>query len=526
MADKAISELISAERVKATDLLVMEQDGAAKKLTGQILLNWLTAAADGHGGISSIVKQSTSGLTDTYRITLADTTTFDFPVKNGRNISTISKVSTSGLKDTYRITYNDSTTSTFTVANGAKGDKGDNAYVWIRYASQQPTAASHNFGALPDNWMGVYSGNSATAPTDWTQYQWFEIKGEKGDTGNPATLVSSSVMYMVSDSGSIVPSGSWGSTIPTVPQGKYLWTRVIQTYNTGSPITSYSVSRFGLDGTGSVSSVNSQSPDSTGNVNLTAADIAVSDGQSVEAVLDEAAALLYNSAGAHNAIYRGKNLGTSVTAAQWAAIAAGTFEDMYIGDYWVIGGVTYRIAAFDYYYKTGDTSCDTHHITLVPDGNMYTHVMNDTNVTTGADVGSKMYTTGLSAAKTTINNAFGSAHILNHRQYLKNAVTNGYESAGSWYDSTVELMTEQNVYGGKVFANCTQGTNWAAQYTVDKSQYPLFAHRPDMISNRAWFWLRDVASAADFGVAGGNGDAVTNYASYVGGVRPAFSIKS
>lgn len=72
--------------------------------------------------------------------------------------------------------------------DGAKGDKGSNAYVWIRYASQQPTAASHNFDVLPDNWMGVYSGNSATAPTDWTQYQWYKIKGEKGDTGDPATL--------------------------------------------------------------------------------------------------------------------------------------------------------------------------------------------------------------------------------------------------------------------------------------------------------------------------------------------------
>lgn len=81
MADKAISELIAAEQIKAADLFVLEQDSAAKKLTGQILLNWLTAAADGHGGISSIVKHSASGLTDTYRITMADTTTFDFTVK-------------------------------------------------------------------------------------------------------------------------------------------------------------------------------------------------------------------------------------------------------------------------------------------------------------------------------------------------------------------------------------------------------------------------------------------------------------
>lgn len=273
MADKAISELIAAEQIKAADLFVLEQDSAAKKLTGQILLNWLTAAADGHGGISSIVKQSTSGLTDTYRITLADTTTFDFTVKNGRGISTIAKVSVSGLVDTYRITYNDNTTSTFTVTNGAKGDKGDNAYVWIRYAAQKPTAASHSFGVLPDNWMGVYSGNSATAPTDWTKYQWFEIKGEKGDIGNPALLTSQSVTYQASTSGNVIPSGNWQGSIPTVAQGAYLWTRVAMTFNSGNPIYAYSVSRMGLDGTGAVSKVCGKEPNSNGNVELEAENV-------------------------------------------------------------------------------------------------------------------------------------------------------------------------------------------------------------------------------------------------------------
>jgi hypothetical protein len=273
VADKAISELIAAEQIKPADLFVLEQDSAAKKLTGQILLNWLTAAADGHGGISSIVKQSTSGLTDTYRITMADTTTFDFPVKNGRGITGVSKISTSGLVDTYRITYNDNTTSTFTITNGAKGDKGDNAYVWIRYAAQEPTAASHNFGVLPDNWMGVYSGNSATAPTDWTQYQWFEIKGEKGDIGNPALLTSQSVTYQASTSGNVIPSGNWQGSIPAVAQGAYLWTRVTMTFNSGTPIYAYSVSRMGIDGTGAVSTVCGVAPNSSGNVNLSASDV-------------------------------------------------------------------------------------------------------------------------------------------------------------------------------------------------------------------------------------------------------------
>ena len=235
-------------------------------------------------------------------------------------------------------------------------------------------------------------------------------------------------------------------------------------------------------------------------------------------------AIATTGAGAHNAIYRGKSLGSAVTEAQWAAIKAGTFEDMYIGDYWTIGGVTYRIAAFNYYYNTGDTACTKNHITLVPDANMYTHVMNDTNITTGAYVGSKMYTEGLTQAKTTINSAFGEAHVLNHRQYLQNATTDGYASGGSWYDSTVELMTEQNVYGGKVFGNQLNDTALPNSYTVDKSQYPLFTFRPDMISNRAWFWLRDVVSASDFAGVLNGGHAACSGASYAGGVRPAFSI--
>ena len=137
-----------------------------------------------------------------------------------------------------------------------------------------------------------------------------------------------------------------------------------------------------------------------------------------------------------------------------------------------------------------------------------------------------MYTEGLTQAKTTINSAFGEAHVLNHRQYLKNATTDGYESGGSWYDSTVELMTEQNVYGGKIFGNSLNGTALAANYTVDKSQYPLFAFRPDMISNRAWFWLRDVVSASYFAFVDDYGYASCGNASGAYGVRPAFSIKS
>ena len=273
MADKSVGELIAAQSVTPTDLFVLEQNGAAKKLTGQILENWLVSFADGHGGIQSIAKLGTSGLADTYRITLADTTTFDFVVNNGRGIISIVKASTSGLVDTYRINYNDGTTSTFSVSNGAKGDKGDNAYIWVKYASQEPTAGSHSFGDIPDDWIGIYVGTSETAPTSYSSYKWYQIKGEKGDTGAPATLVSSSITYQVGYSGTIIPSGNWSNSVPAVTPGRYLWTRQVLQFNSGAPITSYSVSRFGIDGTGAVSSVAGVSPDENGNVPLDAASV-------------------------------------------------------------------------------------------------------------------------------------------------------------------------------------------------------------------------------------------------------------
>lgn len=166
-----------------------------------------------------------------------------------------------------------------------------------------------------------------------------------------------------------------------------------------------------------------------------------------------------NNAGGHNAVYRGKYLGSAVTEKQWAAIRAGTFEDMFIGDYWTINDVVWRIAAFDYYYKTGDTECKDHHLTIVPDTNLMGHVMNTEETTDGAYVGSSMYIHGLQQAKKIIDASFPEEHILKHRQFLKNAVTNGFETGGSWYDSTLNLMTEQNVYGCKIWNNATGGTN-------------------------------------------------------------------
>lgn len=229
-----------------------------------------------------------------------------------------------------------------------------------------------------------------------------------------------------------------------------------------------------------------------------------------------------SNAGAHNAIYRGKSLGTSVTSAQYNAIQAGTFDDLYIGDYWTISNVVYRIAAFDYYLHCGDTDLTAHHIVVVPDPILYNAQMNTTNNSEGGYAGSAMYKTNLAQAKTTIKAAF-SGHVLKHRLYLTNAVTNGKPSAGAWYDSEVDLMNEQMVYGGTIFMPMSDGTTPPANARVEKSQLPLFTHRPDLISIRSPFWLRDVVGPF-YSLVNDLGLASYNTSSNSRGVRPFFCI--
>ena len=239
------------------------------------------------------------------------------------------------------------------------------------------------------------------------------------------------------------------------------------------------------------------------------------------------------NAGAHNAIYRGKDItelfydGTLTKQ-----IAAGTFDDIFVGDY-IIGkssGRKYLVADLNYRLHCGDTECTKPHMLMIPERTMGNAQMNATNDTTGAYIGSAMYTTNLAAYKTIIQNDFGTEHILKHRNLFANAVTNGYESAGTWFDSDIELMNECMVYGSNIFHNVMNGTAVPYNYTIDKSQLSLFKHRPDLIpakdtnGSRMWYWLRDVVSSSCFAHVSGNGVATGSGASSSGGVRPAFLI--
>ena len=223
-------------------------------------------------------------------------------------------------------------------------------------------------------------------------------------------------------------------------------------------------------------------------------------------------------------IFRGKNLGTALTAAQKAAIKDGSFKGMFLGDYWVIGGRIWRIVDMDYWYNCGDTAFTSHHLVIMPDEALYNAQMNTTNVTTGGYVGSEMYKNNLANAKTIVNAAFQGS-VLTHREYLCNAVANGRPSGGAWFDSSIELPNEPMMYGHLHFSPTSDGSTVPNIYTISKTQLALFMVCPKFIVNRSYNqWLRDVVSSAAFAHVDGNGDSDYRGASTSDGVRPVFPV--
>lgn len=223
-------------------------------------------------------------------------------------------------------------------------------------------------------------------------------------------------------------------------------------------------------------------------------------------------------------LFRGKNLGTALTAVQKAAIKDGSFKGMFLGDYWSIGGRIWRIVDMDYWYNCGDTAFTNHHLVIMPDEALYNAQMNTTNVTTGGYVGSAMYKSNLANAKTIVNAAFQGS-VLTHREYLCNAVANGRPSGGAWFDSSIELPNEPMMYGHPHFSPTSDGSTVPSIYTISKTQLALFMVCPRFIVNRSYNqWLRDVVSSAYFADVSYDGVPYSNAASLSYGVRPVFPV--
>lgn len=251
---------------------------------------------------------------------------------------------------------------------------------------------------------------------------------------------------------------------------------------------------------------------------------------------------MVHSAALHNGLFRGKDLTAYFTSgAMSAAIAAGTFDNIYIGDYITkaitVDGTTYNVkwevADLDYFLHDGDTETTAHHVVMFPSVTIQTNVsMNDTNTTAGGYLGSKMWTDVIPKYAAAIKAAFGADHVLSHRELLTNAVNATAASAAganfvgtstnwTWADVDANIPSEPMIYGGAVFGS--------SGYDVGNKTKQLSIFRFKKFNEgRKWFWLQAVVSATSFADASGDGDAHSGTASTSyesGGVRPYFLLR-
>ena len=257
--------------------------------------------------------------------------------------------------------------------------------------------------------------------------------------------------------------------------------------------------------------------------------------------------LVPDGAASHRNFYRGKDLTAAFNNGTVSTnIANGTFRDIFPGDYITksitvpqilkadgtteyIAQTTYNvrfiIADLDIWLHRGDTSCETHHVAIVPETPPFSSYMNADNVTTGGYVGSFMNTNVMPAFATSLQNAFGASHLISFRWWEDTTVNTNVPSAGyagwtgallgnaSWNSYICHLMQEGMVYGQKVWASSGCDECMCGQFAA-------FRLNSNLIFNRNWYWLSDVVSSARFAFVGGGGNAVAYNASTVFGVRP------
>lgn len=139
---------------------------------------------------------------------------------------------------------------------GPKGADGRTPYFHTAYADsadgQLGFSTTNASGKL---YMGTCTDYIKSDPTDYRAYTWVKIKGDKGETGatGPAGrdgkgVKSYKITYQAGTSGTTPPTGTWSSTIPTVPKGQYLWSKTTLTYTDNTTSDTYSVAYFPVNG--------------------------------------------------------------------------------------------------------------------------------------------------------------------------------------------------------------------------------------------------------------------------------------
>lgn len=197
----------------------------------------------------------------------------------------------------------------------------------------------------------------------------------------------------------------------------------------------------------------------------------------------------------HNGGIRGNNLGSVFTSGQQAAIADGSFADLYVGDYWLIDGIKYVIVDIDYYLNYGYPVITTdHHVIVLPD-----KVLSNQGYSTGSQYTTgAIYSTYLPTIALDLEQKFG------HFLVDQNFVAYGSGSTPMWAHGQCILPTFTQLQGYNQSINADKEQHKA-------SQFAYFRYNQNLIGADQNYWLRDT-----------NGNGQTAYATPEGsmGITP------
>lgn len=203
--------------------------------------------------------------------------------------------------------------------------------------------------------------------------------------------------------------------------------------------------------------------------------------------------------------------------------------------------VRWLVAGLDHYLHCGHTPIEDHHLVMVAEDCLKnTAKMNATNTTEGGYIGSSFYrclqafnndmTLSLHGHKFNAKNSILlSSSVSTTLPSMAGAGLTGASNNWSWEYFRIQLMNEPELYGTTVLSSSLYDVG------TSKTQFPLFRLRPDLIRcgrgingstlSRATYWLRSVATSANFCVCDVDGSAYYGGADHVYGIRPFFLFK-
>lgn len=200
-----------------------------------------------------ITGRGISGVANKYQVSTSSSTPPTTWQTSVPNLTTTNKY----LWNYEIISYDDGTTSeTEKRVIGVYGDQGIQG-IGISSITEYYLASPLSSGVTTSTsgWTTTVQTVTATNKYLWN-YEVVTYTNDNNFTSEPVIIgtfsngiVSSTVVYTTSDSGTDAPSTGWQTSIPAVSEGRYLWTKHTITYSNGDTSTSYSVSRSPINGT-------------------------------------------------------------------------------------------------------------------------------------------------------------------------------------------------------------------------------------------------------------------------------------